>query len=387
MLEEQIRVVYDGKGELDGLVNILSYDLAVKLVPIARHKFNVIIADECHALKNADSKRSKTLVPILKVAGRVILLSGTPVLSRPLELFPQIQAVQPKLFPKVFDFGKRYCNGQQGYFGWDFKGSSNLKELQLVLERTVMIRRTKDAVLSQLPSKLRHQVFLKVNQRDLDTFKKLSDLRTIPQDIGDEALEEFQKKAEYMALWKRTAELKLPSMLEYIDDLLEAGHKMLIFAHHQSVLDALEGHLLVKKVRSMRIDGKTVPSSRQDLCTAFQTDPSIRVAILSITAASTGLTLTAATTVIFAELFWNPGVLVQAEDRAHRIGQNDAVNVHYLLAQGTTDDSIWPLILRKLNTLELVGLGKNDFAGMRKQEHDSNQQRLDKFIRKRPLEE
>jgi SWI/SNF-related matrix-associated actin-dependent regulator 1 of chromatin subfamily A len=157
---DTIRVVYDGKGGLDGLVNILSYDLAVKLLPATACRFGVIIADESHALKNSDSKRSKVLVPFLKQAGRAILLSGTPALSRPLELYPQIQAVQPKLFPRFFDFGKRYCNGHRGTFGWDFKGSSNLRELQLVLERTVLIRRMKDDVLSQLPRKLRHQVNL-----------------------------------------------------------------------------------------------------------------------------------------------------------------------------------------------------------------------------------
>jgi SWI/SNF-related matrix-associated actin-dependent regulator 1 of chromatin subfamily A len=218
-------------------------------------------------------------------------------------------------------------------------------------------------------------------------FKKLCDLRTLPQNIDDDGLEEFQKKAEYMALWKRTAEIKLPSMLEYVDDLLDAGHKMLIFAHHQTIIDCFEGHLLVKKVRFIRIDGRTATSSRQELCNAFQTDPSMRVAVLSLTAASTGLTLTAATTVIFAELFWNPGLLLQAEDRAHRIGQSDSVNVHYLLAKGTTDDSIWPLIMKKLTMLESVGLGKNDFKEIRKEDHDPAQLKIDTFIKKRSLQE
>lgn len=200
--------------------------------------------------------------------------------------------------------------------------------------------------------------------------------------------EDFQKKVEYMALWKRTAEMKLPSMLDYVDDLLESGHKMLIFAHHQTILDACEGHLLGKKVRFIRIDGRTAPAGRHELCQAFQTDPGLRVAVLSITAASTGLTLTAATTVVFAELFWNPGILLQAEDRAHRIGQSDAVNVHYLLARGTTDDSIWPLIIKKLTLLESVGLGKNDFKDIGKQDHDPSQMKLDRFLeRKRPLRE
>jgi SWI/SNF-related matrix-associated actin-dependent regulator of chromatin subfamily A-like protein 1 len=90
--------------------------------------------------------------------------------------------------------------------------------------------------------------------------------------------------------------------------------------------------------------------------------------------------LTAAATVVFAELFWNPGVLIQAEDRAHRIGQTDCVNVHYLLARGTTDDRIWPLILQKLNVLESVGLGKNDFGNIAQIDHEPNQPTIEKFF-------
>jgi hypothetical protein len=110
------------------------------------------------------------------------------------------------------------------------------------------------------------------------------------------------------------------------------------------------------------------------------------VALLSVTAANTGLTLTAATTVIFSELYWNPGQLVQAEDRAHRIGQCDSVNVHYLLAKGTTDDTLWPLILKKLNTLESVGLGTNDFKGIANREHDSAQLTLERAWKRPKLE-
>ena len=73
--------------------------------------------------------------------------------------------------------------------------------------------------------------------------------------------------------------------------------------------------------------------------------------------------------------------MVQAEDRAHRIGQLDSVNVHYLLAKGTTDDQIWPLILRKLNTLESVGLGKNDFKDISSREHDQAQSTIEKFFK------
>jgi len=325
-------------------------------------------------------------VPLLSKARRVVLLSGTPALSRPLELYPQIQAVQPQLFPKFFDYGRRYCAGQQGHFGWDFRGASNLRELQLLLERTLMLRRTKETVLSQLPRKIRQQVFLQVPAKETERLHRLEDLSFENEDGGgggDGDLDQLmQRKAEYMALWRRTSEIKLPAMLDYLDELLEnrPGQKVLVFAHHQSILDGFEGRLLQASSRGrfIRIDGRTPPSQRQELVQAFQEDPAIRVALLSITAASTGITLTAATLVVFAELYWLPGVLLQAEDRAHRLGQTDSVNVHYLLAKGTTDDTIWPLIVKKMAMLESVGLGKkSEFASIDHNQHDPHQRPLD----------
>merc|ERR1719322_1858836 len=100
---------------------------------------------------------------------------------------------------------------------------------------------------------------------------------------------------------------------------------------------------------------------RKECVDKFQTQDTIRVAVLSIMAANSGLTLTAAQLVLFAELFWNPGILTQAEDRAHRIGQTDSVIVRYLMATGTADDHLWTLISQKLDVLNKAGLSKDNF--------------------------
>lgn len=372
---DQIAVMYDGKTALDRLVNIGSFDLLARHgEAVAARGFRVVIVDESHALKNSDSKRSKALIPVIAQASRALLLSGTPALSRPVELFSQIKAVSPKLFPNYFDFGRRYCAGHKTPWGWDMKGASNTAELQLVLENTIMIRRVKSEVLTQLPPKIRQQVFLKISPKDLKVFAGAGS----PQLASLDDLGGLEARNELMDLWRKTGEAKAPAMLEYIEDLLEADHKVLVFAHHKSILDHFEDAFLRARRKHIRIDGTTAPALRQDICTRFQADPLTRVALLSVTAANTGLTLTAATTVVFAELYWNPGQMVQAEDRAHRIGQCDSVSVHYLLARGTTDDTLWPLLLKKLSTLEAVGLGKNDFKGMHNREHDSGQLTLDR---------
>merc|ERR1712080_702920 len=128
--------------------------------------------------------------------------------------------------------------------------------------------------------------------------------------------------------------------------LLSNELKFLLFAHHV-MMDRLEQKLKDLSTGYIRIDGKTPQKHRQDSVTRFQEDDKVRVALLSITAAGTGLTLTAAHTVVFAELYWVPGQMMQAEDRAHRIGQHHSVDVHYCIAEGTLDEVIFASLNKK----------------------------------------
>merc|ERR1719378_1484119 len=115
------------------------------------------------------------------------------------------------------------------------------------------------------------------------------------------------------------------------------------------------------KAQYIFIDGSVSSEERNSQVEKFQTSDKVRVAVLSITAANAGITLTAASLVVFAELFWNPGILTQAEDRAHRIGQTDSVIVQYLVAKETADDVLWPMIQQKLDVLNKAGLSKDNF--------------------------
>jgi SNF2 family DNA or RNA helicase len=156
----------------------------------------------------------------------------------------------------------------------------------------------------------------------------------------------------HLEAFARTSEAKIPVVTQYISQLLKSGgDKFLVFAHHVTMLDAIEQCVVEANSGYMRIDGSTQSFERQERVVQFQQDPHTRVAILSLTAASTGLTLTAANKVVFAELYWTPALLLQAEDRVHRIGQTREVFVVYLLARGTVDDVIWPLIAEKLDVV------------------------------------
>uniref|UniRef100_A0A8P4G4K2 SWI/SNF-related matrix-associated actin-dependent regulator of chromatin subfamily A-like protein 1 n=1 Tax=Dicentrarchus labrax TaxID=13489 RepID=A0A8P4G4K2_DICLA len=355
---DSINVVVKAKDNLrSGLVNIISYDLLSRMdKQQPGNSFNVLIMDESHFLKNMKTARCKAAMPLLKAAKRVILLSGTPAMSRPAELYTQILAVRPTLFPRFHEFGMRYCDAKQMTWGWDYSGSSNLGELKLLLEESLMLRRLKSDVLSQLPAKQRKVVTVTID--GINTRIKAA-LSAAAKQLATRNRNKKEEKEALLVFYNHTAEAKL----EYITDMLEGGReKFLVFAHHKLVLDHITTELGKKNISYIRIDGATPSAERQQLCDKFQYTTKTCVAVLSITAANMGLTLHSADLVVFAELFWNPGVLIQAEDRVHRIGQTSNVNIHYLVAKGSADDHLWPMIQEKMNVLEQVGLSESNLS-------------------------
>jgi len=217
-----------------------------------------------------------------------------------------------------------------------------------------MIRRTKAEVLSHLPPKTRERVALKLTpEQQLLVEKGVENLRQVENQTN---VDPITRKAAFMTLWREIGKVKLPSVIEYVNDLLSRGEKFVLFAHHQFALDELEAFLTRKTVRFIRIDGKTKSKHRKPMIDDFQTNDEVRVALLSITAAGVGIPLFSAHIVVFAELYWTCGALLQAEDRCHRIGQTQPVTVYYLLAEGTADEKIWFILRRKMEVVgEMLG--------------------------------
>ncbi|KAE8077150.1 hypothetical protein FH972_015741 [Carpinus fangiana] len=379
-----------GSIHLDGLFNIISYDVVPKLQNLLMAlEFKVVIADESHFLKNAQAKRTTAALPVIKKAQYVILLSGTPALSRPIELFKQLEALYPDVYKNVHEYGSRYCKG--GIFGV-YQGASNHDELHNLMKATLMIRRLKKDVLSELPVKRRQQVFLDLAEKDMKQVNALfRELEVVKGKIkackSQEEVEslKFAEKNLISKIYTDSAEAKIPAVLDYLGTVIEAGCKFLIFAHHKPMIDSIYEFLLKKKVGCIRIDGSTPPASRQTLVTDFQEKDAIKAAVLSIRAGGVGLTLTAASTVIFAELSWTPGDLIQAEDRAHRIGQVSSVNIYYLLANDTVDDIIWDVVQSKLENLGqmLDGHEKTlEVSSSQTRSSPAKQKTLDSFMKR-----
>ena len=168
-----------------------------------------------------------------------------------------------------------------------------------------------------------------------------------------------------LELFRQTGAAKVPALLDIITDMVEnQNKKVIVFGHHQDVIESISLHLKEKGIKYIRIDGISKMHLRQEYVNYFQRNEECRVAVLSITAASCGLTLTKASTVVFGELFWNPGSLLQAEDRAHRIGQTEVVDVYYVVAKDSLDEMLWDMISRKLDVLGETLNGESESLGI-----------------------
>uniref|UniRef100_A0A8B9BKP9 Zinc finger RANBP2-type containing 3 n=1 Tax=Anser brachyrhynchus TaxID=132585 RepID=A0A8B9BKP9_9AVES len=346
---------------------LLTSDAQTLVDTLYKQNFKVVVIDESHYMKSRNATRSKILLPIVQKAVRAILLTGTPALGRPEELFMQIEALFPKRFGTWNEYAKKYCNARLRFFGkraqWDCRGASNLEELHQLL-REIMIRRLKNDVLTQLPPKVRQRIPFDLPQATAKNLNAtFAEWEKLMRNLNSGASESHF--VEVMSLitrmYKETAIAKAGAVKDYIKMMLENDKlKFLVFAHHLSMLQACTEAVIENKVRYIRIDGSVPSAERIHLVNQFQKDPDTRVAILSIQAAGQGLTFTAATHVVFAELYWDPGHIKQAEDRAHRIGQCSSVNIHFLIAKGTLDPLMWAMLNRKAKVTGSTLNGKKE---------------------------
>jgi SWI/SNF-related matrix-associated actin-dependent regulator 1 of chromatin subfamily A len=329
----------NGKGNVPGLDSVIK-SLNIKTA----------IFDEVHYCKSNSTGRSIAGIELSTHAKYVITLSGTPIVNRPIEFYNAIQMTNNKILPTWWQYTKRYCDRKHTGFGWDVSGASNTEELHQKLTRSIMIRRLKKDVLPQLPTKIRTVVPMEVN------LKKYDEIIT----AAKKELKDAEKKAEHLVIIEKAkqavVELKMGMALEWIQDFLDNGQKLVVFAEHQTVINQIYTHF---GSRAVRVYGGTSQKERQAAVDAFQNNPSIDLFIGS-KSAKEGLTLTAASSTCFLELWWVSGDHDQAEDRVHRIGQEaDSVTAYYLLAAGTIEEDIAEMLDRKRKVVTAVLDGKD----------------------------
>jgi len=355
-------------------VTIINYEVLGKFAEVQSTKWDMIIMDEAHYIKNYKAKRTQ-LATSLK-ATRRILLTGTPILNRPKEIFSLVNYLDPEQWRSFFYFAKRYCNAHHNGYGWDFDGANpkTLPELQARLRSTIMVRRLKKDVLKELPPKRRQVIDVEANgasnavKAEQAAYSRVEDriaaakARVELAKAGDSdeeykaavaALQETMTLAftEISSARHDVALAKVPSVVEHVKNVLEDQDKVIVFAHHLDVIDKLVKELGEYGVVSLK--GSDSMESRQAAVDAFQNDPKTRVFVGSLKAAGVGITLTAASVVVFAELDWVPANMSQAEDRAHRIGQTDMVLVQHLVLDGSLDSHLAKTLVEKQAIIDM----------------------------------
>ena len=355
---EQINVLTKGKDEIlldnSTRVVICSIGLIVNLTEAGKiHEgmFRSIIVDESHLLKNKDAKRTKVVLPLLMAAERCLLLSGTPAFAKPSELWPQLSALKRQNDTET----GIWCDEDKFMSDYTRKGDmegnkAKLAELHTLLTSTVMIRRMKADILKNLPSKIREKAFISIEDENLrnEFVTYMQILRQGKGVLGKLARVHHQEnkprngmgyidsaghnnyqmddgignKEVLHHLYKTSGRSKVQRITSMLRGWLKDNTKgkLCIFAHHLEVLDDISNGASLSNekdstTRYIRIDGSTSPKARQDQIMQFQNDPAVRIAMLGITAAGVAVTLTASSTVWFAELFWTPAIMIQAEDR------------------------------------------------------------------------
>lgn len=341
-------------------VVVINYDI------LARHhaalhsiKWDMVIWDEGHYLKNTTAQRTREVIgyrrkPAIS-AERKIVLTGTPIVNRPIELFNVLKYLCPYGWFDKMKYARRHCNAHMGPFGWDMKGSSNLAELQNKLRSTVMIRRLKSEVLKDLPPKVKQVIEIDPN---LKIKKLLCREQAIfglnDKDHRKEMLEwSWKNKAkidfgETSTIRKEVAIAKTPYVIKHLADAIASSGKVVCFCHHKEVAAQI---VAAFKDEAVVITGATSMIQRDKAVDSFQNREGVKLFVGNIQAAGIGITLTAASHVVFAEISWVPGEMEQCEDRCHRIGTVNSVLIQYMVMSMSIDAAIAGTYVTKQNVI------------------------------------
>ncbi|NJN49649.1 MAG: DEAD/DEAH box helicase, partial [Alkalinema sp. RL_2_19] len=312
---------------------------------LAAVKWETVVLDEAQAIKNSQTKRSKAAMKLQ--AGFKLITTGTPIENHLGELWNLFRFINPGLLGSLDSFNQKFASPIER--GQDDAARDRLKKLI----QPFMLRRTKNQVLSELPSRTEILLQVELSKEEAAFYEALRQeaLRKLTESDVPAGAKHLQVLAEIMklrraccnpALVKPKVKLKsskLELFSETLEELLENGHKALVFSQFVDHLAILKQHLDQQKISYQYLDGKTPAKQRQQRVDAFQSGDG-DVFLISLKAGGTGLNLTAADYVIHMDPWWNPAVEDQASDRAHRIGQQRPVTIYRLVAKGTIEDQI-----------------------------------------------
>jgi SWI/SNF-related matrix-associated actin-dependent regulator 1 of chromatin subfamily A len=353
---------------------VVHYDIVHAWVPALiesylhkTHLPTTVIFDEIHKLQSEGARRSVACRDLRLATTNAIGLSGTPMTSRPRDLWNPVDTLCPGRFGKPFAFYERHSDLHQETISlksgprtvWRTEGASNLKELRRRL-KWFMIRRTKTDVALELPPKTRQVIELQVPK----THRHVT-LTDSPKRLVNEAL-------------AKAADGKLGDVVDIIESHVEQGNKVVVFCHRIAIAEALAASFSADGIDARSITGKVLFKKREQIIGDKPT-----VLCCTMDSCETGIDLSFANVAVFVELDWVPSKLLQCEARLARYGQSRNVLIQYVIATGTIDEIIQHEVIRKLEHFEqAIGATddrlRQDFSG----EDTSDRARLARLAQK-----
>lgn len=316
---------------------------------LAATGFECLIGDEAQAIGNPESKRALAFRHLAAVIPECIVMSGTPARSRPAQFWTMVSCVEPKMFPTYKGYLWRYTCPKATPWGVQFDGARNVKELHAKLV-SVMLRRTKDDVMKDLPPKTLDVVPLEADAAELAEYNS--------EEAGIAELQGIAAREKLTNLTRTAYAVKEKSLLNWVRCFMESDEKLLLFAWHRDVVDRLFEEL--KEYNPAKIYGGVTLQQREAEKEKFIQDDSCRIMICNIQSGGTGVDgfQKVCCNVAFAEFASTSTDMEQAEDRLHRGGQERPVSVYYLIAAGTIDEDMAEALDSKKKVLASVLDGK-----------------------------
>lgn len=306
-----------------------------------------VIFDEVQELRHSGTEKYSAASLLAESANRVVGLSGTPIYNQGAEIWNVVNILDFHCLGDYESFTREWCYGY---------GNRIVAKPDLLGERLrsdgLMLRRTKQEVLKELPPKRR---LVMAVDSDEGTYRKL--MQPVVETLA--RMRQEEATASQRALWaleveagerQATGVAKAPSVAQFVRALLEADEKVLLFAHHHQVMDIYKKEL--HSFSPAFITGRETPAMKERAVERFMTGRT-NLCCISLRAAS-GLNLQRASCVVFGELDWSPAVHSQAEDRAHRMGQTDSILCYYLVSASGSDQEMQDALGLKVS--QFVGL-------------------------------
>lgn len=356
------QVVYGRKAKIDPSANviIINYELVIEyeiFKQLQAMRFAVGILDEAHRLKGMQSRRTEAMFIRGGIASRCHYkwcLTGTPVLNRPIELFPMLAAMAPHViapYKSRMYYGKHFCGGHWDDRKWIDKGATNRDELRRRLYENFMLRRTKKEVFGELDKKDFQLIPMPAKGAKI----KECLAKEFNWDKSDALYQKNLGGGEDIAILRHEiGDYKVDFAIKHIRHLMTQVDKLVVFAYHQSVLERLFGELAQFNPRLYY--GKTSSKNKEKARKDFQTDPSVQIFFGQYQAAGEAIELSAASTIFFVESDWVPGNIDQAADRCFNFTDPSPVLVQFLTIEGSLDEHMLRIVIdKKQNIAEIIG--------------------------------